>query len=143
MACFAIGKKSFVWRGLLDEIAEEAFVNFVAFLGNAWANGAAYAANICAKFLHRTDGVLKHAAYRAFPASMRRADDTGLNVRKQDRDTIGGHNAQKDVRLVRHHGVAAWWVIFGYVVSDLNNIGRMELVDASKSCAGQDGLHAK
>ena len=74
---------------------------------------------------------------------MGRADDLCLGVGKQNRDTIGGYNPQKHIGLIRHHRVAAGWIILRNGILDLHNIGRMKLMDAGKHCAGQDRLHAE
>jgi hypothetical protein len=90
------------------------------------------------KLYHRAKGIFKHTADSAFPASMRRANYAGFDVRKQNGDTIGGHYAKKDIRLVGDHRVAPRRINLSNVLANLNNIGGMELVDAGKPRVGQD-----
>ena len=74
---------------------------------------------------------------------MGRADHACLNIGKQDRHAIGGHNTQKHIGLVGHHSVAMWWVILRNGIVDLHNIGRMKLMDAGKHRTRQNRLHAE
>ena len=105
MTRFAVGEEAFIRRSLHDKMAEEALVHFIAFLRNAWANCATYLVDLRTKLYHRAKGIFKHTADSAFPASMRRANYAGFDVRKLARfDAKKVDALMQNAGLVRHRG---------------------------------------
>src|ERR1700730_7083748 len=63
-------------------------------------------AALCADHLHLLDRGLDHAAESAAPTAMRRPDDVGNGILEQDRGTIGGKHAKRDVGNPSDHAIS-------------------------------------
>ena len=84
--------------------------------------------------LHLDDGCLQHAAERAAPAGVRRADHLRLRVGEQHRSAIRGRDADRQCLLARHDGVGMRPRLVAPRLARLDHLGRMDLV------AGQQPL---
>ena len=79
--------------------------------------------------LHRRDGGLDHAAERALPAGMGRADHAGLAVGEQHRRAIGGEDAEQQAGPVGDQRVGLRARVVGHGSRTVDAVGRMDLVD--------------
>jgi len=73
---------------------------------DARADRRADPAALCADHLHLLDRSLDHAAESAAPTAMRRPDNVGNGILEQDRGTIGGKHAERDVGNPSDHPIS-------------------------------------
>src|SRR6266404_6660890 len=87
----------FAGRILREKSLWKCLPDLVRAASDARADRRADAAALCADRLHLLDRGLDHAAESAAPTAMRRSDDVGNGIPEQDRGTIGGKHAERDV----------------------------------------------
>ena len=105
MAGFAAGKETLIFVRFLNEASVKAVIDFIAFLRDAWTNGADDTRAIGPQSLHRIKRIVGDAGDRAFPSGMRGPNHSSLQIGKQHRNAICGQDAEQDARPVGHHRI--------------------------------------
>src|SRR4029079_12995680 len=102
------GPEEAIARRILGvEAGDELGAHLVVALTDHRAQHGAYLATLGAKPLHGIDRCLDDPGERAAPAGMRRPDDSGLRVGKEDRPAIGSGYADGERAYPRDDSVGA------------------------------------